>query len=290
MSIRSISLAALWLVLATAFCTGQSRPAGKRLRFPEIEARYDAVVLVSDVGSGALLGGVHTDRAMLPGYQPASLFKLAIAVAALNSGRITPAFRYRCRGIDTIGGVVYRCWDHRGHGVIGFRDAIAHSCNLYFRQIARRLSRSEILASARLLGMIGQGERDGEIRLNDSNLLGEAFIVAPMQMLNTALTLASRGGRTPGGLRLFDDLYRPLYDGLKNCVNDGTASGARSSRTVIAGKTGTADLPGISGQTVGWFIGFAPAESPRYAVCVMLKRGRGSDAAAIARKVLEKLL
>jgi cell division protein FtsI/penicillin-binding protein 2 len=74
------------------------------------------------------------------------------------------------------------------------------------------------------------------------------------------------------------------------CVREGTGSEGKSSRFAIAGKTGTAEMPEQVNKTVGWFIGYAPAAAPRYSICVMMRQGRGSDAARIAREVLEELL
>ncbi|MDQ1492975.1 MAG: penicillin-binding protein, partial [Actinomycetota bacterium] len=64
----------------------------------------------------------------------------------------------------------------------------------------------------------------------------------------------------------------------------------------VAGKTGTAEAPG--GPPHAWFIGFAPAEAPRFAIAVIVERGGdlgdeatgGRVAAPVAGKVLAKLL
>jgi penicillin-binding protein 2 len=286
----------LLMALLMPWTTVPIRPAGFPLRFPKIEARYDAVVLVADAQSGELLGGVNTARAGVREYYPASIFKLAIAVAALNSGRVSSTFAYTCHGKDTIDGTVQECWDRRGHGKLDFRRALAHSCNLYFRQISQKLSRSEIMQAARMLDMMPEDGFSGvesgssHIELSDDNLLGESFTVSPMQLLHSALTIASRGRLSRSGVRLFDRLYRPLYDGLKGCIREGTGRNAMSRTIAMAGKTGTAELPGTVSRTVGWFIGFAPADAPKYAVCVMVRRARGSDAAVIARDVLKEIL
>jgi peptidoglycan glycosyltransferase len=84
-------------------------------------------------------------------------------------------------------------------------------------------------------------------------------------------------------------------------VNDprGTGSAARIPGVQVAGKTGTAETaPGENPHA--WFIAFAPADRPRYAVSVIVERGGSSGAnaeatggrvaAPIARSVLEALL
>ena len=56
--------------------------------------------------------------------------------------------------------------------------------------------------------------------------------------------------------------------------------GAKVPGVVTAGKSGTAQLGG-SGEPHSWFIGFAPAESPRVAIAVIVERGgRGGERAS----------
>ena len=70
----------------------------------------------------------------------------------------------------------------------------------------------------------------------------------------------------------------------------------RSPASTVAGKTGTAQ--NSNGDPHAWFIGFAPADAPRYAVAVIVENGGsfgqeatgGVVAAPIARQVLEAAL
>jgi hypothetical protein len=125
--------------------------------------------------------------------------------------------------------------------------------------------------------------------LTDETILGDGFAVSPAGMLGVALALASRGGIGPGSTSLQGAAFSPLYDGMLRCVTSGTGQGAWTPRFTVAGKTGTAEVSGTK-RTVGWFIGFAPASSPRYAVVVMERNARGFEAATIARKALEEMM
>jgi penicillin-binding protein A len=79
-------------------------------------------------------------------------------------------------------------------------------------------------------------------------------------------------------------------------VKAGTGTAAAVPGQTVAGKTGTAEAPG--GPPHAWFIGFAPAEAPRFAIAVIVERGGdlgdeatgGRVAAPVAGKVLAKLL
>jgi peptidoglycan glycosyltransferase len=89
-----------------------------------------------------------------------------------------------------------------------------------------------------------------------------------------------------------------LNEFMRNVVNapGGTGSAARIPGITVAGKTGTAQSPG--GPPHAWFIAFAPAEAPRYAIAVIVERGGdlgseatgGKVAAPIAAEVLTSLL
>lgn len=281
-------LPALALFMLPAFTgTMQCETVPRRLR--SIERRCDAVVLVADVRTGHIVAAARPGEAHEARYHPGSLFKIAIAVAALRSGGFDRSYSYTCSGKDTIAGVARRCWNHRGHATIGFSRALAMSCNLYFRHIAEELSYDEIVQAARLIGMTPENAMPSP-DIDDDSILGNAFAMSPAAMMNVAIAIATRGRRSPGGVGLFGESYRPLYDGLRLCVREGTGKGAWSRRFSVGGKTGTSEVPGRPQLTIGWFIGFAPFHDPRYAVVVMYRRARGMEAATVARQALEEVL
>jgi penicillin-binding protein A len=83
---------------------------------------------------------------------------------------------------------------------------------------------------------------------------------------------------------------------MRSVVTSGTGTAAQIPGITVAGKTGTAQAPG--GPPHAWFIAFAPAEAPRYAIAVIVERGgdAGSEAtggrvaAPVAKQVLTALL
>ncbi|MFA5844766.1 MAG: penicillin-binding protein 2 [Coriobacteriia bacterium] len=79
--------------------------------------------------------------------------------------------------------------------------------------------------------------------------------------------------------------------GLVSVTENGTAKGAfRGFKATVAGKTGTAEVRGKDDYAL--FAAYAPAESPRYAVVVIIEQGGhgGSVAAPAARRIIAKLL
>lgn len=78
---------------------------------------------------------------------------------------------------------------------------------------------------------------------------------------------------------------------LLDVTTSGTARGAFVNfGAQVAGKTGTAQVAGK--DDYAWFAGFAPANSPRYAVAVVIEQGGhgGSIAAPAGREILASLL
>jgi len=69
-------------------------------------------------------------------------------------------------------------------------------------------------------------------------------------------------------------------------VNRGTGRSAALDQVQVAGKTGTAT--NASGAPHSWFVGFAPADAPRYVIAILVENGGygAAVAAPIARRVL----
>lgn len=84
-----------------------------------------------------------------------------------------------------------------------------------------------------------------------------------------------------------------LKDGLCSVINEGTAGSARIANINWGGKTGSAEH-GRKGEnlTHSWFVGFAPRNNPKIAICVMAEsQGHGGDAAApLASEVVRHYL
>ena len=113
--------------------------------------------------------------------------------------------------------------------------------------------------------------------------------------------VVSRTGTTVYGRATSPEVARVVTGFMRGVVENprGTGTAARIPGVAVAGKTGTAETaPGARAHA--WFIAFAPAEAPRYAIAVLVENGGGSDApegatggrvaAPIARDVLAGLL
>ena len=94
-------------------------------------------------------------------YAPGSTFKAVTAVAALESGTISPfSSTYECTGTMDIGGLDWSCLSRprTGHGNLALTRGMATSCNLYFFQLGVDTTINQIDAWGRKLGL---GEQTG---------------------------------------------------------------------------------------------------------------------------------
>lgn len=84
-------------------------------------------------------------------YPPGSTFKLMVALAALEN-KFNPATRFYCNGSYSLGKRAFHCWKEEGHGSLDLTNAIMHSCNVYFFNVASQLGYEKITAMAQKFG------------------------------------------------------------------------------------------------------------------------------------------
>jgi penicillin-binding protein 2 len=168
------------------------------------------------------------DKAIAGLYPPGSTFKPVVALAALASGAITPDTAITCPGYLELGDATFHCWKKGGHGTLHLRDAIKHSCDVFFYETARRTGIDHIAAMAKRfgfgapLGLDIPGERGGLIPTRAWKLAtsgtawqpGETLIAGIGQgsVLTTPLQLAAMAARLVTGRAVVPHLVRD--DGL----------------------------------------------------------------------------
>ena len=93
-------------------------------------------------------------------------------------------------------------------------------------------------------------------------------------------------------LNISDKVWEILREGMYRCVNEpgGTGQAAKVKGIAVCGKTGTAQNP--LNRDHAWFIGFAPMENPKIAICVLVENAGfgGAVAAPIAGLCIEQYL
>ncbi|MDZ4858851.1 MAG: penicillin-binding protein 2 [Candidatus Hydrogenedentes bacterium] len=97
-------------------------------------------------------------RAFQTHYPPGSVFKVLLAVAALEEGAIDEHTTFSCGGSFRYSNHTWRCWRPGGHGGVSIVDALAFSCDVFFYNAGLRLGPEKLNKWAHLLG---QGETTG---------------------------------------------------------------------------------------------------------------------------------
>lgn len=93
------------------------------------------------------------NRALQGRYSPGSTFKMAVGLAGLEEGVVTPDFKVHCSGGANFYGRYFKCWKKGGHGTVGLRRAIEQSCDVYFYTVGNMLGVDRINKWATLLGL-----------------------------------------------------------------------------------------------------------------------------------------
>lgn len=97
------------------------------------------------------------NRTIQSAYAPGSVFKMATAIAGLESGAITNTETIYDSGVYYYGGSSWRCWTYTdygvGHGSLNVAGAIKHSCNYFFYETAKRMGIDTLVKYARYLGL-----------------------------------------------------------------------------------------------------------------------------------------
>lgn len=265
--------------------------------------------------------GPLVNRAAQGIYTPGSIFKIITATAAMRNLDLEDGFNYECKGEADFGGRIIRCYNATAHGELNFDTAFEKSCNCYFAELGKRIGSEKLRETAEELGFNSSFTFDlNSVKSNvliekDSTLseLVETSIgqgrttVTPLFMASITAAIANNGLQMkpylidhvesykektisqnvpePIGKIFTEKEAESLKKVMVDVVNNGTGKNAQSEYFQVAGKTGTAQNP--NGNDHLWFVGFAPAEEPEYAVAVVLENADGSmNPAVLARKML----
>jgi peptidoglycan glycosyltransferase len=273
-------------------------------------------------------------RAYRERYPPGSTFKVVTAATAIETGTATTQTGYPVlRSLDLPQSD--KQLRNFGNSACGgtMAESFRRSCNTTFGRIGLDLG-EKLVDGMKAFGITedvpfdlpeapSAGPAPGSFKRNQPSFANAAIgqgdiAVTPLQMAMVAGAIAN------GGVLMAPHVVREIRDPdgrvvrrigptewkravqpptaaavtemMKDVVRAGTGTAAAVPGYTVAGKTGTAEAPG--GPPHAWFIGFAPAEAPRFAIAVIVERGGdlgdeatgGRVAAPVAGKVLAKLL
>jgi penicillin-binding protein 2 len=108
-------------------------------------------------------------RAFRSSYPPGSTFKVAVGIAALESGTVRSDEEFDCVPAITIGNVTFHNWKKTDRGPLNFVEAMTESCDTWFYQVGIKTGADPIIEWAQRLGFGGKtgiplrGEVDGRV-------------------------------------------------------------------------------------------------------------------------------
>ena len=93
------------------------------------------------------------NRALQGRYSPGSTFKMAVGLAGLEEGIITPDFKVHCGAVRTSTAATSSAGRKADTAAMDLRHAIEQSCNVYFYTVGNMLGVDRINKWATLLGL-----------------------------------------------------------------------------------------------------------------------------------------
>jgi peptidoglycan glycosyltransferase len=285
----------------------------------------------SDANDKPALQRAYRDR-----YPPGSTFKVVTSKAAIETGQATPdSPSFDVTDSFQIPGVANPLFNF-GHEVCGgtLEESLVVSCNATFAKLGYDMgdafapqmdqcgidSTPPIDLDPPAVESVGPRIGDPRPRFALAGIGQGDVFTSPLQMALIAEGIANGGvirephvvkeiqnsdGKVVRTIDAKDWLQcmqpttaAALTNMMVDVVNNGTGTAAEIDGVTVAGKTGTAET--VEGEAPhAWFIAFAPANAPRYAVAVIVEHGGsslgdnatgGAVAAPIAKQVLQNLL
>lgn len=243
-------------------------------------------------------------------FEPGSIFKPLIMASALDAGVITPeTICDRCSGPAKIDKYFIETWDDKYYPNSTMTDILLHSDNVGMVFIGSKLGPDKLYDYITKFGIGSpteidlQGEATPILRDKDNwNIVdqatatfGQGIATTPIQMLRGIGIIANKGMDikpnvvkelsrdswkseiTPrvGGRVISEESATQITQMMISAVKAGEAKWAAPKGYAIAGKTGTAQIP-IDGhydpdKTNASFVGFAPADDPKFVMLITLK-------------------
>ncbi len=268
-------------------------------------------------------------------YEPGSTFKLVGSALLLEKGWVKPTSRVDVSaGRITVANHVIN--DAHNHGVIDFREVVSLSSNVGMIKLTQDIAPQDLYDMVARFGFLSktdieiEGEASGILSkpknwngLTKANLvIGQGIAVTGLQMAMAYGAVANDGvlmqptllkGRYAVDRTLVEEpplevrrvissaTAHTLTSFFVDVVEKGTAQRAKIEGVKVAGKTGTAQKIKPDGgyykdRFVSSFIGYFPAENPKYLIEVVLDDPRGDNhqggqiAAPAFKKIAERII
>ena len=248
-------------------------------------------------------------------FEPGSTFKIVTSALAIEAGLVNDEKRHYCGGSVTVDNQKIRCWRAKGHGSQTFTEGVKNSCNCVFVQAALELGLDRFYDGMEAFGVTektgielpGEGTGltipKGSVKNVDLARIGfgQAVAMTPIELLSASCTAVNGGykvtpklvakiedesgilytcGSDKGKRVISESTSKTLRAMLEAVVLEGSGKNAAVDGVRVGGKTGTAqkyeDGKIARGKYVSTFIGFAPADEPKYIALFMVDEPVGA--------------
>ena len=274
------------------------------------------------------------NRGVSNAYEPGSVYKVLTMAAALDKGAVKPETVFIDTGVFEYGGTYVYNWNGGAWGPQDMQGCMQHSLNVCLSWISTQLGTQEFyrymqaFGIGRLTGIDLAGENPGRLKTPGdedwydadlvTNSFGQGVSATPVQMAVAISSVANDGKimlphvvrsvvdngfqydieQHPVGMPIRAETAHTLTELLARSLetesSDALVTGYR-----VAGKTGTAEIPTpfgyTSNATNASFVGWGPADDPRFLIYVWLERPSASPwgsvvAAPVFSRAVEKLV
>lgn len=265
-------------------------------------------------------------------YEPGSTFKVLVMAAGLDANAVEPDTKCDiCSGPLEIGKYTIRTWNEEYNPGIDMTQVIQRSDNIGMVFVGRKLGKEKLYDYLKKFNIgeptgidlqdeaapsLRQKNKWGDVDLATASF-GQGIVVTAMQILSAVSAIANDGqlmkpqvvseiigDKTvtihPKPIRqvVSPEAAQQITDMMVNSVESGEAQWAKLKGYKIAGKTGTAQIA-VGGEyheekTIASYVGFAPADDPKFAMLVKLREPTSSPwaaetAAPLWMKIAKKL-
>lgn len=248
-------------------------------------------------------------------YEPGSTFKPLIVAAGIESKSIKPDEEMDEDGPVKIGEYQIRTWDNKYAGKVNMTQILEKSSNVGMVYIGSKMGNDKVFdyihryGFGRLTDIDLQGEAPGYLKNREdwypidyaTATFGQGIAVSAIQMVRAFSAVVN------GGKLLRPYVVKEIVDGQRErkrephvvenllsertseilkkmlvyTVENGEVKWARPQGYKIGGKTGTAQIA-VQGKydaskTIASFIGFAPADHPKFVALVILREPGTSE-------------
>ncbi len=272
-----------------------------------------------DADTSGAYDGVYVNRFFQAAYTPGSIFKIVTLAAAIETVPDWENLTFTCEGKTIIGGQEIIC--EGVHGTITLKQALAHSCNVAFGELAGKVGTKALMEYAEKLGLSESFECDGipvkagtvDIKDADAGDLAWAGIGQYTDQVNALTFMRAMGRIAGGGTGAVPYLMAKITRGEKTAYEAKTETSSRALKAETAAKlteylrnnvatmygdgqfgglnvcakSGTAEHEGETADAM--FAGFCVDENCPLAFVVFVENGGSGSAVAapVAAKVLQ---